>query len=128
MFSKDNEKLESFIGLGADFQGDLNVQGTLRVDGQFDGKMTASFVILGETGEIKGQISAKKIIVGGKVEADLQVQEIVEIKATGEVWGDIFTKKISVTEGAKVNGKIEMEADEKRVIDLRPKVEKAEQK
>ena len=118
MFSKDNEQLESFIGSGTEFQGGLNVKGTLRVEGQFDGKMNAACVILGETGVIKGEVSAKKIIIGGKVEGNLRVQEIVEIKATGKVFGDIFAKKISITEGAKVNGKIEMEVDENRVIEF----------
>jgi len=118
MFSKGNEQLESFIGSGAEFQGGLKVKGTLRVEGQFDGKMNAACVILGETGVIKGEVSAKKIIIGGKVEGNLRVQEIVEIKATGKVFGDIFAKKISITEGAKVNGKIEMEVDENRVIEF----------
>ena len=119
MFSKDkdNEQGESFIGAGIEFQGKSNVKGTLRVEGQFDGKINATCVILSETGVIKGEVSAKKIIVGGKVEGNLRIQEIVEIKATGKVFGDIFTDRISITEGAKVNGKIEMKMDENRIMD-----------
>jgi cytoskeletal protein CcmA (bactofilin family) len=117
MFSKDNEQLESFIGSGTEFQGELNVKGSLRVEGKFDGKVNAPYVILAETGVIKGEVSGEKIIIEGKVEGNLRGQEI-EIKATGKVLGDIFTKKISIREGAKVNGKIEMEVDENRVIDI----------
>jgi cytoskeletal protein CcmA (bactofilin family) len=124
MFSKDNEQSESFIGSGTEFQGELKVKGTLRVEGQFDGKVNAPIVILGETGVMKGEVSAKKIVIGGKVEGNLRVQETVEIKATGKVLGDIFTKKISVTEGAKINGKIETEVVENKVIDLGSKGEK----
>jgi len=92
MFSKDkdNEQGESFIGAGIEFQGKSNVKGTLRVEGQFDGKINATCVILSETGVIKGEVSAKKIIVGGKVEGNLRIQEIVEIKATGRVLGGHF--------------------------------------
>ena len=118
MFSKDNEQLESFIGSGTEFQGEMNVKGALRVDGYFDGKLNVGCLILGETGVIKGEVSSKKIIVGGKVEGNLRGQEIVEIKATGEVLGDIFTEKFSVMEGAKVNGKIQMKLDENRVIEF----------
>jgi len=121
MFSKDNEQLESFIGSGTEFQGELNGKGIIRVDGQFDGKMNVGSLILSETGVIKGEISAKNIIIGGKVEGNLRGQEIVEIKATGKVLGDIFAKRISITEGAKVNGKIEMKVDENRVIDFKSK-------
>ena len=123
MFSKDNEQFESFIGSGTEFQGELNVKGTLRVDGQFDGKVNAAYIILGETGVIKGEVSARKMIIGGKVEGKLRGQEIIEIKATGKVLGDIFTKKISIAEGAKLNGKIETEVNEGRVIDYKSKRE-----
>ena len=99
MFSKDNEQMESFIGSGTEFQGRLNVKGTLRVDGQFDGKLNAAWVILGETGVIKGEVSAKKIIIGGRAEGILRVQEIVEIKATGKFLGEIFSKKSPLRKG-----------------------------
>ena len=101
MFQKDNDQLRPFIDWGMEFQGELNVKGTLRVEGQFYGKVNAALVILGETGVIRGEVSAKKIIIGGKVEGNVRVQESVEIKATGKVWGDIFAKIISITEGAK---------------------------
>jgi cytoskeletal protein CcmA (bactofilin family) len=123
MFSKDDEQLESFIGSGTEFQGELKVKGALRVEGQFDGKVNAAWIILGETGVIKGEVSARKMIIGGKVEGNLRGQEIIEIKATGKVFGDIFTKKISIAQGAKLNGKIEMEIDEGRVIDSKSKRE-----
>jgi cytoskeletal protein CcmA (bactofilin family) len=123
MFSKDNEQLESLIGPGTEFLGELNVKATLRVDGRFDGKVNAAYIILGETGVIKGEASAGKIIIGGRVEGNLRGQGIIEIKATGKVFGDIFTRKISIAEGAKLNGKIEMEVDEGRVIDSKSKRE-----
>ena len=121
MFSKDDEQLESFVGSGTEFQGEMNVKGALRVDGHFDGKLNVGGLILGETGVIKGEVSSKKIIVGGKIEGNLRGLETVEIKATGKVLGDIFTKRISITEGAKVNGKIEMDVVEGSVIDFKSK-------
>jgi len=121
MYSKDNEKFESFIGGNTDFQGELKVKGTLRVDGRIDGPLNAECVILTETAVVKGEIIAKKIIVGGKAEGNLRAQEILEIKSTGKVLGDIFTNKISVTEGGELNGKIEMKKDEKKVLDFESK-------
>ena len=121
MFSKDTEKLESFIGANTDFQGELKVKGTLKVDGRIDGRLNAECVILSETAVVKGEVIAKKIIVGGKVEGNLRAQEILEIKSTGKVLGDIFTNKISIAEGGEVNGKIEMKKDEKKVLDFESK-------
>ena len=121
MFSKDTEKLESLIGANTDFQGELNVKGTLRVDGQVDGRLNAECVILSETAVVKGEITAKKIIVGGKVEGNIRAQEILEIRAKGKVLGDIFTNKLSVMQGGEFNGKIEMKMDESKVLDFQSK-------
>ncbi len=121
MFSKDTEKLESFIGPNTDFQGELRVKGSLRVDGQIEGQLNAEYVILGKTAVVKGEVMGKKIIVGGKVEGNLRAQEVLEINSTGKVLGDIYTNKISVMEGGEFNGKIQMKKEEKRVQDFESK-------
>ncbi len=118
---KSAEKLESFVGPNSDFKGELNIKGTLRIDGRVDGKLNAECVILGETAVVKGEVTGKKIIVGGKVEGNLRAQEVVEIKSKGKVLGDIFTNKFSVMEGGEFNGKIEMKMDEKKVLDFESK-------
>ena len=118
MFSKNSEKLESFIGKGADFQGELVVKGTLRVDGLVQGRVNADCVVLSETGVIKGEVTAERIVVGGKIEGSLRAQGIVEIRATGNVLGDIFANKIAVTEGGEFNGKIEMKTEGNKLLDL----------
>ncbi len=112
MFSKNTQKLESLIGAHTDFQGELHVKGTLRVDGQVDGRLNAEWVILSETAVVKGEVTAKKIMVGGTVEGNLRAEEVVEIKAKGRVLGDIFTNKLSVMEGGEFNGKVEMNGTE----------------
>ncbi len=125
MFSKYSEKLESFLGSQSDFQGELKVKGTLRVDGRVQGKVNADCVILSETAVVKGDVAAQKIIVGGKIEGTLRAQEIIEIKGKGKVLGDIFTPKLSVAEGGEFNGKIEMKMDESKVVEFTPQSQKA---
>jgi len=107
--------MESLIGANTDFQGELNVKGTLRVDGRIEGKLNADCVILSETAAVKGEISARTISVGGKIEGKLRAQEIVEINSKGKVLGEIVTKKFVVLEGGEFNGKIEMKMDKNKV-------------
>jgi cytoskeletal protein CcmA (bactofilin family) len=59
--------------------------------------------------------------LGGKVEGGLWSQGVVEINATGKVQGDIFTNKLSVTEGGEFNGRIEMQMAETKALDLETK-------
>jgi cytoskeletal protein CcmA (bactofilin family) len=118
MFSKETDKLESFLGMNSSFKGELNVRGTLRVDCTVEGQLDADNVILSESAEVKGEIKAKKIIIGGKVDGNVRAQELVEIKSKGKVFGDIFTPKLVIIEGAELNGKIEMKKEERKVIEL----------
>ena len=118
MFAKTTDKLESIVGMNSNLKGELNARGTLRVDGTVDGQMEADYVILSESGVVKGVIKAKRVIIGGKIEGNVLAQELVEIKSKGKVLGDIFTPKLAVAEGAEFNGKIEMLKDESKVIEL----------
>jgi len=118
MLSKETDKLESFLGMNSSFKGELNVRGTLRVDGTVEGQLDADYVILSESAEVKGGIKAQRIIIGGKMDGNVRAQELVEIKSKGKVFGDIFTPKLAIIEGAELNGKVEMKKEEKKVIEL----------
>jgi cytoskeletal protein CcmA (bactofilin family) len=118
MFGKDMEKLKSFLGTQSELQGDLTIQGILRLDGTAYGKITADQVILSATAVMNGEIVAGKIIVGGRVEGSLRASDLVEIGSKGKVNGNIFTNKLVVMEGGEFNGQIEMKTDKLNVLDF----------
>ncbi|MEK7197236.1 MAG: polymer-forming cytoskeletal protein, partial [Nitrospirota bacterium] len=93
MFSRNTEKLESFVGVNSYFKGDIKTKGTLRIDGTLEGNIEVDWLILGETAQLTGDASARGIIVGGKVEGNIKATEIIEIKAKGEVSGELATSK-----------------------------------
>lgn len=119
MFLRKNDKIETLIGQKSEFKGDVTTEGTIRIDGRFIGNVFAEWVIVGESGNIKGDITAKGIIIGGMVEGNLRSDDIVEIKSTGRLTGDIHTKKLSVSEGGMFEGRsyIKREEDSK-IIDF----------
>ena len=121
MFHKNKEKLESFVGNNSHFKGDIDTKGTLRIDGSLDGNVNADWVIIGEKAFLKGDVSGRGIIVGGKVEGNLRAKEIVEIKSKGTVSGDIVTNKLSVVEGAIFNGKASMEKEVSKIVEFQVK-------
>jgi len=118
MFAKDPDKMESFLGSNSNFKGDLNVKGTLRVDGCAEGRLDAECVILSESAGVKGDIQGRRIIIGGAVEGNLRAQELVEIKPKGKVLGDIFCPRLVVMEGAEVIGRIETKKEEGKIIGM----------
>jgi cytoskeletal protein CcmA (bactofilin family) len=118
MFSKDTETLESFVGSNTQFKGEMNMKGTLRLDGAIEGCVNADKVILSEMALVKGDIAAQKIVIGGRVEGNLRAKELVEIQSKGKVIGEIFTDKLSVAEGAEINGNIKMKSKEPKILDF----------
>ncbi len=104
MFSKKTDRLRLIIGESSKISGDVEALGTIIVDGSIIGHVTGGKVILGEKACVRGNISASHIVIGGMAEGQLTGKERVELRATGRVHGDIFTPRLSVTEGAVFNG------------------------
>jgi cytoskeletal protein CcmA (bactofilin family) len=121
MFHKNTEKLESFIGENSQFKGDIDTKGTLRIDGVMEGNVNADWVILGEKATLKGDVSARGIIVGGKIEGNLRAKEIVEIKPKGQIFGDIHTSKLTILEGGIFDGRSTMTKEESKIIEFQAK-------
>jgi cytoskeletal protein CcmA (bactofilin family) len=118
MFHKNTEKLESFIGNNSAFTGNVDSKGTLRVDGVIDGNISADWVIIGEKAHIRGDIAARGIVIGGKIDGNVKAKEIVEVKNKGHISGEIVTKKLVVAEGGIFEGKSTMAREESNVIEL----------
>jgi len=118
MFSRDTEKMKSFLGSESEFRGELVSKGVLRMDGQMNGRVRANQVIITETARITGEVLAKKITVGGRVEGILRASELVEITPKGKVKGEIFTKRLMVMDGGEFNGRVEMKAGEPNDVEF----------
>lgn len=123
MFSsnnKDREKLESFVGRNSQFTGDIATKGTLRVDGQITGNVEADWLILGAKALIKGNASVVGMVVGGTIEGNVTARELVEVKNKGQIVGDIVTTKLVVVEGGVILGRIAMQREGAKVVELQP--------
>jgi cytoskeletal protein CcmA (bactofilin family) len=116
MFHKNTEKLESLIGNNSSVRGEVESKGTLRADGSVEGNISADWVVVGEKARIKGNINARGIVVGGRVDGNLKAKEIVEIKNKGQVYGEVFTPKLSIAEGGIFDGKSSMQKEEESNI------------
>jgi cytoskeletal protein CcmA (bactofilin family) len=122
VFGKEMARLKSFLGTQSQLHGELIASGILRLDGAVAGRIQADEVILTETSRIKGDIIAKRIIVGGNVEGTLSADDLVEIGSKGCVDGEIYTNRLIMVEGGKFNGRIRMEPGKPNVLDFEAKV------
>ena len=97
---KGGTHLESVIGAESSFQGTLRSKGSIRIDGKVEGGITAEGVILGERGEVQGDISARTVVVGGKVTGNIHATESLELLTKSQVFGDLHAPQLLIAEGA----------------------------
>ena len=118
MFSKNTEKLESFVGMNSHFKGNVKSKGTLRIDGTLEGNVEADWLVLGEKANLRGDAAARGIIVGGRIEGNVTAREILEIRSKGQVLGDITVAKLVVSEGGMLVGRTSMNREDSNVVEL----------
>jgi cytoskeletal protein CcmA (bactofilin family) len=102
----------NIISKGTEITGDVSSQGDMRVEGQIDGSLTSKArVVIGDSGEVKGNITANNAVISGKVIGNVLVNELLFLKATAKIYGDIVVGKIVVENGAEFNGTCKMTSD-----------------
>jgi cytoskeletal protein CcmA (bactofilin family) len=111
MFGKGSRKLETIVGDDTCIVGKVSVKGTIRVDGIVEGDVQADWVVVGETGKIRGNTSARGMVVGGSVEGNIEATETVELREKATMVGEIHTPKLGISEGAVFEGRAWMKSD-----------------
>lgn len=111
-------KLDTVIGSDTRIEGDINSSETIKIDGKLIGDIEGkSQVIIGELGLVQGNINAKNVAISGKVEGNIICNNLIEIKSSGKVLGDIETINLVVEDGGVINGNCSMKVDDiKRIV------------
>ena len=102
------DAVETLVGQDSVFEGNLKTEKALRVDGKFNGNIEALGVLIGADARIKGNVTAKVIMVGGTVIGNLTAEEYIEILSSAKVTGDIATNLLTIAEGALFEGNSSM--------------------
>lgn len=119
MFKKQGEKeekkqerkdtIETVIGPSVKLEGNFVSEGNILVEGEVDGKLeTTCDLRAGENSKIIADIKAKNAIIAGEVRGNIEIDENLEILSTAKITGDIKTKRISIEDGAILNGNLQM--------------------
>jgi len=84
--------INSIVGEGARFKGDVSLKGLFRIDGDFSGNIRkADKVLIGRNGRAQCSIKAGTVVVGGVVKGDIHSTEKVVVLSTGMIIGNIST-------------------------------------
>jgi len=108
MFGKGSRKLETIVGDDTRVSGQVSVKGTIRIDGIVEGDVQADWVLVGETGILRGNTRTRGIVVGGTVEGNIEATEAVELREKARMVGEIHAPKLGISEGAVFDGRARM--------------------
>ena len=110
--AKYNETDNSTINLisnGTDITGDIKSNGDIRIDGTLRGNLnTKGKVVIGPTGKVSGEVVCKNSEVSGIIEGKIVVGQLLNLKASSKIMGDIATAKLSIEPGAIFSGYCKM--------------------
>lgn len=107
----------NLIGFGTEITGDILCNGDLRIDGNLTGNISSKGkIVIGETGRIRGEISCKNSDISGIVEGKVSVLELLSLKSTAKINGDISTSKLAIEPGSKFTGYCNMTPELEKTV------------
>lgn len=108
--------LNGFLDRGSSFNGELEFEDTMRIDGRFKGKIVSkNELIVGEQATIDGDIHVGRIAISGTVMGKVKADQKIEIHRSGRVYADLETPALLIEEGAVFQGNCVMsEKNEKK--------------
>ena len=96
---------------GTEIKGDIRCKGDIRIDGKLIGNLISDGkVVVGEQGVIEGTIKCANATISGGVKVNITVNELLSLKSTANLVGEISTNKLQIEPGANFSGKCKMGA------------------
>jgi len=100
---------QSVIGARAKFVGEISGDEDVAVHGWFEGTIDVPRrVLVAQGGDVKGDIHARSVVVGGRVQGQVRAEERAELLASASVQGDVRAPKVIIAEGAQLQGSVAM--------------------
>lgn len=102
-------KLPNMIGPGTKIIGNIETNGDIRIDGNIDGNINSKGkVVIGANGIVKGEIQCANAELSGSLDGKIFVTDLLSLKATSKITGEIKIGKLSIEPGALFSGNCTM--------------------
>jgi cytoskeletal protein CcmA (bactofilin family) len=106
--------------------GKLRCEDTIRIDGRVKGEIRCEkTVIIGQAASVEATIQADTIAIAGEIKGDIKAKRKITLESTARVTGDLATPGIVIEEGAKLEGRIVIGAEERPAAQKQPEARAA---
>lgn len=100
----------NLVGAGTTIKGEISSNGDIRIDGTLIGQVRSKGkVIVGNTGVVEGDIFCQNADLSGNIKAKVEVTELLTLKASSRLSGEIITNKLAIEPGAIFSGSCTMD-------------------
>ena len=107
----DTSSVINMIGAGTVINGDIQSKSDIRIDGTLKGSVkTDGKLVVGEAGTVEGDVVCENADISGSIKAKITVSQLLSLKASAKLDGDIITNKLSIEPGASFSGSCSMGA------------------
>ena len=117
---KEELPIKAYLGIDALFKGTLRFEGTVRIDGKFEGVVsTKDTLVIGETGNMQADIEVGILVCKGNLNGTVVASKKIEMHPASKITGNIQTPALSIQLGSVIDGQISMtERESKKVVNL----------
>jgi cytoskeletal protein CcmA (bactofilin family) len=99
----------NIIGAGTVIEGDITTNGDMRIDGSLTGTINVKGkLVVGASGAVEGEIICQNADISGTIKGKIGVAELLALKSSSKLTGDIITNKIAIEPGATFSGSCSM--------------------
>ncbi len=103
------DEINAFLGTGTVYQGKLNFEGSVRIDGSFTGEIQSEgTLIVGKDAKVEGQITVGQLILSGQLTGEILAGRKIVMHKTANLVGSIDTPILVIEEGAQLEGDVTM--------------------
>ncbi len=107
-----NESKPNTIVEGTVIKGEITANGDFRIDGKLIGSINSKGkIVVGTSGSIEGEITCKNADFSGYIKAKVVVEQLLSLKASSKLHGDVITGKLAIEPGATFTGTCSMDSD-----------------
>lgn len=114
----ENSLVNSIVGPGTYVKGQFNVQGLLRIDGDFAGSVkTSGRVIIGRSGRADCTIDAATVVIGGVFRGTLYASDKVIALESALILGNVYAPRCIVESGVLIDGAVHIRGSKHAAVD-----------
>ena len=104
---RQQEPLSALMGAGSHYEGDLNFEGRVRIDGHFSGRIySEDCLVIGAEGLVEGDFDVARAVVAGCISGSVRVRDHLLVEAGGLIKGSLDAGVIEVLPGGRLEGTV----------------------